>query len=625
MKKITILLGLIILASFAFSQQVPGLLNGVVYDWDTELPIENALVEAELVENSTTTDQQGYYEMNLNGGLYDVTASADGYESLTIEDVNIYTAITTTINFELHPIPTGDQCGDGIPYTVVDDPVIYSSTTHTGDYTWYSVDNPVTQDFVVSLCGSEFNTMVAVYDNCEAWDGNFPDATDWHGAIAFNDDNIVCKQGTQPSLQSLAHLNWANPGTYHVLVWGSGGNFGNYELDIYSEQSQTTVVGWGGLSTYVDLDITKGKSMEEVFADVIPQLVIIFGESGIYWPGYNINTIGDFNTFEGYKVKWADETTWIVEGNIVNDRTVTFPAGTHMLPVLNITPVAVEGFITGLEQIVLMFDVDNNLIYWPDGGIIPGVEGALEYLIPGSAYLFECNAEVTFNFEPYAPDASGGITIPPDYFSTLDNKTPWGDVLKTGDHHIVGMDQNALNSLESGDYIGVFNSEGICTGMQLYTGKNTALAMAVNGDDVTTGEVDGMLNREYMNYKVYRDGQIFKASPVYNTNMPDYDGMFIVNGLSQIINFKLGSTSILEGSMSDILIYPNPSTGIFHIDLQGIENSMNLEVLNSCGQLIYSSKLKGSCELDLTANPQGIYFIRLVYARSVHLEKIVIK
>ena len=520
------------------------------------------------------------------------------------------------------PYTYGDKCDLAYEYAVVDDPTVFGSTTYTGDYVWYSVENPVTQDFVVSLCGSDYDTKVAVYASCDDWDGNFPVWYDLHGALVYNDDNDVCYSGMY-SYQSLTHLNWAQPGMYYVLIWGWGGEFGNYELNIYSEQAQRTMIGWHGFSSYANME-TKA-SMEDVFADVLPQLTILINEEGIFWPGQNINTIGDFNTYEGHKVKWNDETTWIADGEIVEDRTVTFSAGTHFLPVLNVTPVPVDGFITELDQIEFMFDIDNMLIYWPEGGIVPGMQGALDYLFPGSAYLFKCNDEVTFDFTPYAPTDNNTVTIPPEYFSTLENNTTWNDVLKTGDQHFVAISQSALNKLEPGDYIGAFNSEGICTGLQYYSGKETALVLAVNSDDFTTKDVDGMLNQEFINYRIYRDGQIYEAVAVYNADMPNFDGLFNINGLSQIVEFKFGSTSIEEDPMSGIMIYPNPSTGIFNIDIRGIENTLKMEVLNSRGQLIYTTELNGSDILDLSAQPRGVYFIRLINSSSVELKKVVIK
>jgi hypothetical protein len=41
--------------------------------------------------------------------------------------------------------------------------------------------------------------------------------------------------------------------------------------------------------------------------------------------------------------------------------------------------------------------------------------------------------------------------------------------------------------------------------------------------------------------------------------------------------------------------------------------------------LIYSNQVEGSMQLDLTDQPNGVYFIRLVNENSVRLEKLIIK
>jgi len=547
--------------------------------------------------------------------------------------VNLVTGATTLIGAGLYfnevtilgfpalaPHGDGESCESAIGYTVVDDAPVYGSTTYTGDFVWYSVENPEIQDFYVSLCGSDFDTKVAIYESCDDWNGELPDWYDYAGAIAYNDDSYAC-DGGEYSLQSLTHVNWAAPGTFYVLVWGFGGEYGDYELKIHGDQSKLTHNGWGSLSTYVDLD-TKGTSVEVIFANVEQQMTILLQDMGIYWPGYNLNTIGDYDTYAGCKVKWNDETTWIVEGDIVEDVSVTFPAGTYYLPVLSKAPVEAQDFIT-VPAVEFMFDIDNGLIYWPEGGIIPGVGGSLEYLFPGSAYMFKCTEEITFDFEPSPADYA--VSIPQDYFKTLENNTTWNDVLKTGDHHFVGFSRSALDVLEPGDYIGVFNADGICTGMQLYAGKESALAMPVNGNDATTQEVDGMTDQEFLNFRIYRDGQIYDVNAVYNPAMPNYDGLFNINGLSQVTDLKFGPLSIEENPISSVKIYPNPSSGVFNIDLVGFENTVMMEVLNSRGQLIYKTELNVSQQLDLTEQPRGVYFIRLFNSTSVHLEKIVVK
>ena len=62
-------------------------------DWGIELPIEGAFIEATLMNTptdpaySTYSDYNGHYELPLEAGLYQVSCSKDGYESVELEVV----------------------------------------------------------------------------------------------------------------------------------------------------------------------------------------------------------------------------------------------------------------------------------------------------------------------------------------------------------------------------------------------------------------------------------------------------------------------------------------------------------------------------------------------------------
>jgi hypothetical protein len=64
---------------------------------------------------------------------------------------------------------------------------------------------------------------------------------------------------------------------------------------------------------------------------------------------------------------------------------------------------------------------------------------------------------------------------------------------------------------------------------------------------------------------------------------------------------------------------------MFTINLAGISNPIEMSVTNAQGQLIYSNQVEGSMQLDLTDQPNGVYFVRLVNENSVRLEKLIIK
>ncbi len=65
---------------------------------------------------------------------------------------------------------------------------------------------------------------------------------------------------------------------------------------------------------------------------------------------------------------------------------------------------------------------------------------------------------------------------------------------------------------------------------------------------------------------------------------------------------------------SELLVYPNPSSGKFTINYSMLSQTENLEIVNSLGQVVYARKLeKGSnrLDIDLVFNNSGIYFVRI--------------
>ncbi len=75
-------------------------------------------------------------------------------------------------------------------------------------------------------------------------------------------------------------------------------------------------------------------------ADIgIPEnLTTMLGELGIYLPYTSINSIGNWNIFKGNKVKYQYTNELITQGDTLNDNSVTFSAGFHIIPVLSNVP-----------------------------------------------------------------------------------------------------------------------------------------------------------------------------------------------------------------------------------------------------------------------------------------------
>jgi hypothetical protein len=77
----------------------PGTIQGIVKDSSTASPISGATVTC--ASESATTGADGAYSLTLGPGTYDVSASAPGYHSRTVEDVVVTSGETTTLDLPL--------------------------------------------------------------------------------------------------------------------------------------------------------------------------------------------------------------------------------------------------------------------------------------------------------------------------------------------------------------------------------------------------------------------------------------------------------------------------------------------------------------------------------------------
>ncbi len=75
------------------------------------------------------------------------------------------------------------------------------------------------------------------------------------------------------------------------------------------------------------------------------------------------------------------------------------------------------------------------------------------------------------------------------------------------------------------------------------------------------------------------------------------------------------------------LVYPNPSQGIFQIELQNFNADAGLlELYNVQGEKIHSTANPGSAvQIDLSAQPKGIYLIKIYNGSTIYIKKMLIQ
>lgn len=78
-----------------------------------------------------------------------------------------------------------------------------------------------------------------------------------------------------------------------------------------------------------------------------------------------------------------------------------------------------------------------------------------------------------------------------------------------------------------------------------------------------------------------------------------------------------------EPADSPVRVYPNPSTGIFNLEIL-TDEILETEVFNSAGQKIMTINIAGRGQIDLSSNPEGIYYLKVISQKRNQMIRIVL-
>lgn len=131
----------------------------------------------------------------------------------------------------------------------------------------------------------------------------------------------------------------------------------------------------------------------------------------------------------------------------------------------------------------------------------------------------------------------------------------------------------------------------------------------------TIGIVDGAPggNSSQTLYYSFADAEPLREINYYRLKQTDFDGKF------EYFNI----VSARCGEAGDVFIYPNPGSGIFTVE--GALLNSDLIVTNPLGQKLLKTKmLPIKTEIDLSAQPSGIYFITIKAEEKTFTQKLII-
>jgi len=89
-----------------------------------------------------------------------------------------------------------------------------------------------------------------------------------------------------------------------------------------------------------------------------------------------------------------------------------------------------------------------------------------------------------------------------------------------------------------------------------------------------------------------------------------------------------GMLGLSEAEKSSILIYPNPTNGVFHIDFTNTVSDISIEILDLSGRLVYNKTINQTISeiIDLSTEAEGMYIIKLKYKEiTLKIDRIVVQ
>jgi pimeloyl-ACP methyl ester carboxylesterase len=435
-------------------------------------------------------------------------------------------------------------------------------------------------------------------------------------------DNVV----PYPTITAFNQVLDDNGWDYEFFVW-EGGHFDVVPALIEAfhfldgvwkekmeEQTLNVPQGWSLISTYL---MPASPTVSEILTD--PGLIFALGPDGFYWPGQNVNTMKNwFTKSTALKVKAAGTFQLDIEGVMWQDNTVQIKQGVNYLPVLSDQAVPATAIFDQLNgSLLYAFEIANSLVYWPMGQLF-----TLETLEPGVGYLAVTTAPGMVDFgnitKSHTPIHAQQVNAPANVNSAI--------------QHFVVFAPEALADFSAGTLFVVKNANDEIVASTKLTDRNNPLILAVNGDDPTTQQVDGLIAGEQMFLSAVAPAshETTALEANFDTEI-GLEDIFAEWGISKVLSFKEATGIIEQETLGDLTITPNPVTSQANLSWNMINpGHASIVLLDNRGCQAagpvnnYFNEGQCTSTISTLGLSPGIYFCRLTTAEFVTMKKIVV-
>jgi hypothetical protein len=371
---------------------------------------------------------------------------------------------------------------------------------------------------------------------------------------------------------------------------------------------------WNWISSYLQ---PESLDLDDIFEDVIDDLLLVRDRSGnIYFPSMNINTIGDWDIAQGYKIYMMNEADLVIKGEKLEpeDNTLYLNQQWNMISYLRDSEMDINTALESIvNEILIVRDVSGN-IFMPELNI-----NSIGEMVPTQAYdiyVYE-DVELTYPENDYNPRAIHFNQIrelPEPKYLRASKKT-------TSVHNTFIIE---LPKDNDGNEVAIYNDhEELITSGVVHNGF---AILTVWGDDDKTAVNEGAIEGDRFTLKIL-DQRTQEISTLNNIVIKDLRADIFLNDLfyqkGGIV--RIQSKDIIGSDQLMITASPNPVSNFTTIEYYlPISGFAELTLYSSEGKVIenlsnsYHDAGTHSCSLDVKLIPSGKYNLVIKQNDRIH-------
>ena len=465
------------------------------------------------------------------------------------------------------------------------------------------------EDLTIKIEGGTFNGNVAIYEPSVTMEANSVVVSGGTFKGAYGIYTYGVTEADQAVISIVGgtfatnYSEWWATDDNYVFEPNDNGTYSVVEQTIFTQTTQLSA-GWNWFSYYIDTDL---ETLENELGESAAQIKSHKQGFDTYaGPETWIGSLNEILPEQMYMINANVPSTLNLKGEIIDHENVEI---TLVKNAWNWIGYPINGSVNlsdafnGVEITIgdQIKSHNHGFAYYAGNNTWIG---ELQVLVKGEGYMYHNTSNNNVVFTYNVPQGKSNSELKSNITSENNYWTP------NASQYPNNMTMTAMVDIEGGDYEVAAFVDGEVRGSArpIYVESIDAyvLFLTIHGEGV-----------EEMTFKFYdlTTGEEFDLNDRMN-----YSDDAIVGSLKEPYMFNRGTTGIGEAAMSDINIYPNPTTTGTEINLQATCDKV--EVFNALGAKVAEYQNVDSIDALETA---GIYVIRITNDSNVQNCKLVVR